>query len=366
MSVSCPSCNTELRVRLTSTDKNRAVKRSRAVDEEKIDGSTLAERNGGGGRRRGRKERRSSPREEEEEEKNDSHSVDKEKEEAEKKEGEDENKEDVKCGKKRRDEKKKKEKTPKPEKKTKKNKKLKIIESSAVWVARNLIVQHTGFWITVHGKHKATDDYKCERNSVMLDSKTKAYQLKLRVRHYLLSEQQMTQSDVDEQNLVPHIQIRKKNAMRTDFEYKAIQGAEYVIDRDAVFIGPDCIMLVLDHKRKIHYSLIYKDGISGRVDLLAVVVKVWNDMEDASPQSSAEYAALPNFGGDTNVLQYWSEPGSYQAQRITPPSDYVPRQVKWGIVPRLENLSLSLPSSSSSSSSSSPSPSLLSPSLSSS
>ncbi len=63
-----------------------------------------------------------------------------------------------------------------------------------------LQVEYDGFWTT-----------NCNRNSVILKPNSLLYVYKLAFRHLLLSMNVITPHDIDSQNLVPHIVVRKSN-----------------------------------------------------------------------------------------------------------------------------------------------------------
>lgn len=165
----------------------------------------------------------------------------------------------------------------------------------------DVIVKHNGFWVTKNGLHIASDDISCQKNSVILDPKTKLYVYKLAFRHLLLSLRIIEPCDIDSQNLVPHIAIRKNKYGSLD-SYSQIQNKEFTIGSQDVCVRNDFILLELDRSRDLHTTLIYKKRIKDKIDLMKCF-KLIIRILDLYPNMASEYSSLPYFGQE--YTKYW-------------------------------------------------------------
>ncbi len=168
-------------------------------------------------------------------------------------------------------------------------------------------IGHRGFWITVDGKHKSTEDKSCNRNSVMLHPMSLPYIYKIALRHLLLSMHIITPYDIDAANLVPHVKIRK-DVNDAFSQYENIQGEQFVIGETEVSVKSDFITIELDTRRDLHTTLVFSKKIKQRVDLLAAfrfIIQLLNTY----PELIERYSQLDNFGGfNTN---FWYENDGY-------------------------------------------------------
>lgn len=169
-------------------------------------------------------------------------------------------------------------------------------------------VKHRGFWITnADGVHIPTLDTSCDRNSVMFTPDCLLYVYKLALRHLLLSTGIITPRNIDPQNLVPHMVVRKNKSDITS--HAAIQNKKYIITPDKISIKNDFMLIEVDEAEDLHYTLIFNKKIKERVDLMKAfktVVSVLNEY----PELIEKYSNLPYFGN--SCIKYWHEvPDSY-------------------------------------------------------
>lgn len=172
-------------------------------------------------------------------------------------------------------------------------------------------VKHNGFWVTDdQGVHQAINDIACAKNSVILDPGSMLYVYKLAFRHLLLSMGIICPRDIDSQNLVPHIAIRKnKNGSLTN--YSTIQGRKFTINPGDVTVRNDFILLELDRAQDLHMTLIYKKGIGKQIDLMACFRLIIHILA-LYPELMQSYANLSYFGNGTTQsgkshANYWYE-----------------------------------------------------------
>ena len=160
----------------------------------------------------------------------------------------------------------------------------------------SITVNHVGYWMTNHGLHYSYDtDEICKSNSVIVSTNSLLYVYKLALRHLLLSMRVITPQDIDAQNLVPHIVVKKNN-------YKTIREREFVIDERSLTIKNDFILIELDRKNDLHMTLIYKKKIKESIDLMTAF-KLIIKLLTFYPELIERYANLPYFGG--HVIHYW-------------------------------------------------------------
>ena len=129
-------------------------------------------------------------------------------------------------------------------------------------------VDHDGFWITNNnGIHISSLDYNCDRNSVMLTPNSLLYIYKLAFRHLLLSMKVITSYDIDAQNLVPHIVVRKNKA-DTNSNYNKIQGETFIITDESLSDKTDFLIIELDRERDLHMTVCYskKNKITNKLN----------------------------------------------------------------------------------------------------
>jgi hypothetical protein len=187
-------------------------------------------------------------------------------------------------------------------------------------------LDHVGFWITdADGRHVATSDETCARNSVMPTRESLLYVYKLAYRHLMLARAVLRPSDVDAANLVPHVRVRKDP--RDAFShYRSAQGARFVVDRAQLSAKSDFLIIELDAARDLHFTVLYAKGLKKRaasagLDLVDAFCHVLQ-MLNAHPHLIREYAALPYFG--QAAIAYWAaKPGGYP-HNVTPPADWRP------------------------------------------
>lgn len=212
----------------------------------------------------------------------------------------------------------------KKEKKTKNFIEIPMFDN-LIMESRDLPIQvkvcHNAFWITDrNGVHTNTLDKSCDRNSVLLSNYCLLYVYKLALRHLLLSMRVITPSDIDAANLVPHIVVRK-NKLDPFSKYDSIQNRSFVIREEDLSVKSDFLLIELDEKQDLHFTLIYSKKINKRVDLIKAfktVIKVLN----AYPHLVHKYEALAYFG--ENEVDYWyNTPNSFPFD-ISPLKDYKP------------------------------------------
>ncbi len=132
------------------------------------------------------------------------------------------------------------------------------------------------------------------------------YVYKLALRHLLLSQRIIEPRDIDSQNLVPHIAIRKNKNEPLD-SYSQIQGREFVIESNDVSVKNDYILLEL--AKNLHTTLIYKKGINDKIDLTQCF-KLIAYLLQLYPDLISEYSSLPYFG-QSNTEYWYDTPNSF-------------------------------------------------------
>lgn len=164
---------------------------------------------------------------------------------------------------------------------------------------------HCGYWITEDGVHKGVDDSNVDRNAVMVDTSCLLYVYKLALRHYLLSRGIIKPSDIDAQNLVPHVVVRKNKHDRFS-QYQKIQGRNFIVKEADISIRSDFMLIELDKEKDLHFTLIWSKKIRTKIDLLEAfkyVLRVLND----HPEMIEQYQALNDFG--IGEIEHWYETG---------------------------------------------------------
>lgn len=182
-------------------------------------------------------------------------------------------------------------------------------------------IKHQGFWITdKSGKHVGTMDEGCDRNSIMLTPECMLYVYKLVLRHLLLSMKVLTPHNVDNQNLVPHIMIRKDKS-DPHSAFSTINGEDFFIAEADLSIKSDFLLVELDRDRDLHMTLCYKKKIKELVDMksaLSLVIKILNK----HPELIARYQALPYFA-EANTKYWYDTPNSFPFN-LEVPENYKP------------------------------------------
>lgn len=182
-------------------------------------------------------------------------------------------------------------------------------------------VVHNGFWITTSdGIHTSTTDKTCDRNIVILNPTSMLYVYKLALRHLLLSKQIIPPAKIDNQNLVPHIVVRKdKNSQN---QYDAVQSEKFIINEKSLSVKSDFLLIELDEDRDLHMTLIYCKKIRENkekinlIDAFKTVIRVLN----AYPELTDKYRKLPYFG--QSCIQYWYDVPDSFPFNIEVPVDY--------------------------------------------
>ena len=180
--------------------------------------------------------------------------------------------------------------------------------------------KHNGFWLTDdNNKHYFTDDQDCSRNSVGISNECMLYVFKIALRHYLLSKKVVKPHDIDNQNIVPHVVIRKhKNDQLSS--YASIQNQIFKITEKDISIKNDFMIVELDRDRNLHMTMIFSKKIKERVNLLDAfkhVIEVLNE----NPNLIEIYANLSNFG--ENMTYYWYDTPNSFPNGILKPDGYV-------------------------------------------
>jgi hypothetical protein len=171
-----------------------------------------------------------------------------------------------------------------------------------------VILNHDGFWITKDGKHQSTTDITCNSKSVILSPKCMLYVYKLALRHLLLSMKMISPCDLDSQNIVPHVVVRKNNHDSNSY-YDVIQGEKFSIGESSISAKKDFLIIEIDRVRNLHTTLIYSKNIGSRVNLLAAFKSVVI-LLNKYPYLAEYYSNLPYFGESEN--QYWYDtPSSF-------------------------------------------------------
>jgi hypothetical protein len=171
------------------------------------------------------------------------------------------------------------------------------------------------------GLHTFCTDPQCDNNSVILDPSCLLYVYKIALRHYLLSKHLIDPDDVDNQNLVPHIRVRKDKASRS--HYDDIQNKDFRITESDISIKNDFMIVELNSKKTDpHMTLIFCKKLGTKVDLLAAFKHVLQTL-NANPSSIDLYAKLPYFG--QSLSQYWYDVAESFPNQIEIPADYTPQ-----------------------------------------
>jgi hypothetical protein len=179
-------------------------------------------------------------------------------------------------------------------------------------------VLHDGYWITKDNIHTSTNDNNCDNNSIMLSPDSLLYVYKLALRHYLLSKQIISPKDIDPQNLVPHIVVRK-NKKDPHNNFDSIQKEKFTINEDKISIKSNFMIIELDESRDLHMTLVFSKGINKKIDLktaLDTVVSYLNDY----PEMIQTYKQLKYFGED-HTLYWYNTPDSFPF-KINKPVDF--------------------------------------------
>ena len=186
-------------------------------------------------------------------------------------------------------------------------------------------LRHNGFWITdANGIHVSTTDEKCTRNSVMLRPECLLYVYKLALRHLLLTMDVIQPSDIDPQNLVPHVMVRK-NPTDSSSKYNQIQNEKFFVDQCDLSVKNDFLMIELDKKRDLHMTLIFAKGISKKINLAEAftnIIKLLNHR----PDLIESYSSLEYFG--QKEIEYWHETKDSYPDNVRRPHDYIPPVVE--------------------------------------
>lgn len=185
-------------------------------------------------------------------------------------------------------------------------------------------LKYEGFWITnTHDKHVCFNDETCDRNSVMLTNDCLLYVYKLALRHYLLSKQIISPYDIDAQNLVPHVVIRKgKNDANS--KYKSAKNEDFIITEEMITVKSDFLLVELDVKRDLHMTLIYNKKIKSKVDLLEALKIVIRNL-NLYPSLIKDYANLDYFG--YYEMDYWYNDINSYPLHVKKPLNYIPTEV---------------------------------------
>lgn len=182
-------------------------------------------------------------------------------------------------------------------------------------------LSYSGFWVTnTHGFHISVNDESCTRNSVMLNNDCLLYVYKLALRHYLLSQKIITPHDIDAQNLVPHVVVRKSPS-DTQSKYKSANGEIFIIDEIALSVKNDFLLIELDVQRDLHMTLIFSKKIKNKCNLVNALRTVIGNLNE-HPELIEKYSSLEYFG--LAEIDYWyNTPESYPLD-VNKPLDYQP------------------------------------------
>jgi hypothetical protein len=172
-------------------------------------------------------------------------------------------------------------------------------------------LSHVGYWITnKEGRHEATLDERCDRNSVMLAPDSMLYVYKIAMRHYLLSRGVLMAHDVDNAMLVPHVKVRDNKDATSFADY--VQNRQFRIaveKRESTIPGlteshlsskDKFLMIELDLKRDLHYTLVFAKNIKARLaELDTTLIECFKEtlrILNAHPHIIKQYSARPYFG----------------------------------------------------------------------
>ena len=185
-------------------------------------------------------------------------------------------------------------------------------------------VTHGGFWMTnTNGMHYATNDNTCDRNSVILSKDCLLYVYKLALRHLLLSMKALTPDDIDPANLVPHIKVRK-NKDDPFSNHATMQHKRYVICEDQISVKNDFMIVEIDAKKDLHFTMIHSRGLGRRVDLMDCFKKVLR-LLNTHPELIDKYINLEYFGAHCHDFWYEDSKDNYPLNVEAPP-EYVSKR----------------------------------------
>jgi len=199
--------------------------------------------------------------------------------------------------------------------------------STAVTEAINLPllveIHHNGFWVTdSNGMHIADRNEKCDRNSIMLTPDCLLYVYKIALRHLLLSFKVIEPNDIDAANLIPHIRVRKdKNDPFSN--YNKMEGRKFIVKEETISVKKDFIMIELNEKKDIHFTLIFSKGLGKKCNLLSAF-KTVIQLLNVHPEMIEKYQNLDYFGEKHSI--YWYENGHYP-NNLELPDDYNPIEI---------------------------------------
>lgn len=192
-------------------------------------------------------------------------------------------------------------------------------------------IEHDGFWTTrADGYHVGIKDEGCNKNSVIINSKSLPYVYKVAIRHYLLSYKKIKPELIDAQNLVPHVVVRKS---RDDpkSNYDTIEKEQFIINEDSISVKKKFMIMELDKIKDLHMTIIFdKSGnISKNVDLLNVfkfVIRLLN----VYPELIEKYSSLKYFGQEYVDYWYHSESNLYPFKSLDNPTKFEkPEPIKY-------------------------------------
>ena len=189
-------------------------------------------------------------------------------------------------------------------------------------------VTHKGHWVTDESTklHMGTMDEKCNRNSVMLTNDCLLYKLKLAIRHRFICLGLIEPHDIDPQNLVPHIVVRKSPG-DSNSQFHPIQGEVFKIDEADLSVKSQFLLIELDRTRDLHMTMIFSKGLKQRCDMVVEFKEMLAMLLDPKYQHLLqEYADLPYFGQD--AVSYWKETKDQYPMNVTPPPDWKPTPKK--------------------------------------
>jgi hypothetical protein len=190
-------------------------------------------------------------------------------------------------------------------------------------------VTHKGFWVTDESTklHVGTMNEKCERNSIMLTNDCILYKLKIAIRHRFICKGLIEPYEIDPQNLVPHIVVRKSPGDSSS-QFKAIQGEYFKIDECDLSVKSQFLLIELDKTRGLHMTMIFSKGLKKECpDLIGEFKDMLAMLLDPKNQHLLqEYADLPYFAQD--AVGYWKETADQYPLNVTPPADWKPSTKK--------------------------------------
>lgn len=192
-------------------------------------------------------------------------------------------------------------------------------------------IRHDGFWVsTGSGEHFTTDDENYQKkegeiggNCVWLKSSCVLSIHKKAMIHMLSCMGLFRSGDLDPQNTVPHVMVRKpgkRNTHHKSFEEWGIDGQWVKIGEDSFTGRDDCVMVTLDAAKKIHMTLIYRTGLkrdTNPIDVYKWVLRILT----AFPKLLDEYEKLEL---DGNVIDYWNNTPREYPNNVGLPQAYEP------------------------------------------